>query len=430
VQDVREAAATVAGGGRRPRVFYGYWLVLAAFLAQFVALGAQNYITGPFLPAMTEEFDWSHSEFTLARTLGQFVMAFTGLVIGTQVDRHGGRWLMRIGIAVLGTAMFLLGSVQELWHWWLLNGLMLTAGSAMIGNLVVNVTLAKWFVERRGRMIGIGSMGVSAAGILLTPFTALLVEEIGWRAAWRVLALLAIAIIVPLSFLMRRQPEDHGLHPDGKSDSEVARGEGLAAASDFASSLTRRQAMRTPAFYLVALAFGLGVLNVQVVLIQTIAYLTSAGYQPGFAALMITVTSVPATLLKPVWGTVIDRSDAQRASLAGFFFTATGLVLIVVGVQWGVTPLLVLAFFLLGIGWSGFIPMQEVIWATFFGRRYLGTVRSAGLPIVMALGASAPLLTALYFDRVGSYDGAFFAVGVLTFIGGLIMLVVRRPARA
>src|SRR5690606_13259601 len=178
------------------------------------------------------------------------------------------RILMRVGIVILATAMFGCAYVQELWQWWLLNGVMLTTGSAMIGNLVVNVTLAKWFVERRGRMIGIASMGVSFGGIIITPFTALLVDALGWRDAWRILAVCAFAIIFPLSFLMRRAPEDHGLHPDGRSAAQVAAGLGRAAALDFANSLTRRQALRTSSFYMVAIAFGLGILSVQVILIQ------------------------------------------------------------------------------------------------------------------------------------------------------------------
>ncbi len=417
------------GLGRLRNVYYGYWLVIAAFLAQFVGIGSMNYVIGAFLNPMTQDFDWSHSEFTLARTLGQFVLAATGLVIGVQVDRHGGRMLLRVGIVILATAMFACAYVQELWQWWLLNGVMLTTGSAMIGNLVVNVTLAKWFVERRGRVIGIASMGVSFGGIIITPFTAILIDALGWRDAWRILAACAFLIVFPLSFIMRRAPEDYGLNPDGRSAAQVAAGLGRAAALDFANSLTRSQALRTSSFYMVAIAFGLGVLSVQVILIQAIAYMTSSGHSETFGAFMITMTSIPATFLKPVWGFVLDKLDVQRVSLVGFFFNALGLFVIVIGVRAGLTPAIAAGFFLLGIGWSGFIPIQEVIWATFFGRRYLGAVRSAGLPLVFAFSAGGPLLSALYYDRFGNYDGAFLTIAVLTLVGGVLLALARRPVR-
>jgi MFS transporter, OFA family, oxalate/formate antiporter len=420
-----------ASEGRRGLrgIYFGYWLVGAAFIAQFISVGAQNYVFGAFIAPMTQEFDWTRTEMTAARTIGQTMMAFTGLFIGTLVDRHGGKWLMRVGIVVMTASMFMLAEVQTLWQWWLLNGIILTAGSAMIGNLVVNVTIAKWFVEQRGRVIGIASMGVSFAGIVITPFSAYLVEAVGWRDAWRILAVLAAMVIVPLSFMMRRAPEDHGLHPDGKTNAQIAQGAGRMAAADLASSLTRGQALRTSAFYIVSVSFGLGVISIGTMLIHTIPFMQDAGYSAEFAAFMITVTSVPALLLKPVWGYFIDKADVQKISLIGFLVNAVGLVTIVVSVEMASVPLIFLGFFFLGCGWSGFIPLQEVVWATFFGRRYLGAVRSAGLPFALGISATAPLATAFYFDNIGDYNGAFLGIAALSILGGALLAIARRPVR-
>lgn len=410
-------------------IYYGYWLVGAAFIAQFISVGAQNYVFGAFVTPMTDEFDWSRTDITVARTIGQSVMAFTGLFIGGMVDRHGGKWLLRVGAVIMCSAMFALSEVQELWQWWLLNGLILTAGAAMIGNLVVNVTISKWFVERRGRMVGFAAMGVSFAGIVITPLSAYLVEAYGWREAWRILAVLAGAVVIPLSFAFRRMPEDYGLNPDGKSAAQIAQGGGRAAATDFASSLTRKEALRTPAFYIVSISFGLGVISIGTMLIHTIPFMEDAGYSPEFAAFMITVTSIPALLLKPVWGYFIDKADVQKISLIGFLVNALALVTIVLSVEAASRPFIFLGFVLLGCGWSGFIPLQEVVWATFFGRRYLGAVRSAGLPIALGISASAPLVTAFYFDNVGDYNGAFLGIAVLSLIGGAILTIARAPIR-
>ena len=423
-----EADASPSASGRSP-IFYGYWLIGAAFTAQFISAGMQNYVIGAFLKPMTTELDWSRSEFVLARTIGQFVVAFTGLYIGGVVDRRGGKWLMRGGICVLSAALFGCSFVQEQWQWILLNGLILTVGASMVGNLVVNVTLAKWFVEKRGRAAGFAAMGVSFAGIVITPGTAELVAIFGWREAWQILAVLAFIIIMPVSFIMRRAPEDHGLHPDGKTAAEVAAGGGARAAADFASSVTRAQALRTPAFYLVVLAFGLGAISIGVMLVQTIPYMTDAGYSTAVGAAMITVASVPSMLLKPVWGYFIDKADAQRLSVIGFAISAVSMVLIVVGVRAGISPLAFFGFFLLGCGWSGLIPLQEVVWASFFGRRYLGAVRSAGLPFSLGISASAPLLASFYFDRIGNYDGAFLAIAGCAVLAIVLISFARPPVR-
>jgi sugar phosphate permease len=414
---------------RQSRIFYGYWLVGAAFIAQFVSVGSQNYVIGVFLKPMTQDLGWTRSEFTVARTVGQVVMAFTGLFIGAYVDRHGGRRLMTVGVTILAASLVGLSFVQTLWQWLLLNGIAVTIGSALIGNLVVNVTLSKWFVEKRGRVAGLAAMGVSFAGVVLPPLMTLVVDAWGWRVAWRVVALGSAAIIYPLSLLMRRAPEDHGLHPDGRTAAQVAAGLGQAAAHDFASSLTRREALRTRSFYLIVLAFGLFGLSIPVMLLQTIPFMTDAGYSRATASLMITVISIPSFLSKPVWGFFIDRTDPKRLASIGALFNASAMVLIVFSVRAGMDPLVYCAFFLLGCGWGGQIPMQEVIWASYFGRRYLGAVRSAGLPFSLAIGAGGPLLASVYFDRVGNYDGAFLAVGALSLLASGLVLLVRRPAR-
>ena len=135
----------------KPPVYYGYWIILAAFVTQFVAIGMQNYIIGPFTVPMIDEFGWSRAEFTSARSIGQMVAAFTGFFIGAGVDRWGGRPFILAGLVVLSVSLFALGGVQSLGQWIVINGVALTVGSAMIGNLVVNVTLGKWFVTQRGR---------------------------------------------------------------------------------------------------------------------------------------------------------------------------------------------------------------------------------------------------------------------------------------
>lgn len=425
-ETVASEPTTITG---TPRIYYGYWLIAAAFVAQFVSVGAQNYVIGPFFEPMTTDLGWTRSEFTLARTLGMFVMAFTGFFIGSYVDLHGGRRLMVIGIAILSTSMFALSYVQVLWQWILLNGLILTAGAALIGNLVVNVTLSKWFVDLRGRAIGWASMGVSMAGVALTPTATYVIDEWGWRAAWQIFGVGSIVLIFPLSFIMRRAPEDYGWNPDGRSAAQIAAGAGAKATADFRSSLTRAEALRTPTFYMLVLAFGMFAVTIGVMLIQTIPFMTDAGFSRATASLMITVASVPALVSKPVWGWLIDKWDGQKLASLSAAITGAAMVMITASVHTDSHLFVYFAFFVLGCGWGGMIPLQEVIWATFFGRRYLGSVRSAGLPFALILGAGAPLLASFYFDQVGNYDGAFYTVAGMNVVAAFLLLIIPRPKR-
>jgi OFA family oxalate/formate antiporter-like MFS transporter len=418
----------MAAANRKP-LYFGYWIVGAAFVAQFVSVGAQNYVVGVFLEPMTVDLDWSRAQFTAARSIGQVAMAFVGFFIGAHIDRNGGRRVMLVGGVILCAALFAISYVHHLWQWLVLNGLVLTVGAAMIGNLVVNVTLAKWFVDRRGRMVGFASMGVSFAGIALPWVMTMVVDEWGWRAGWRWLAIGAIALTTPAAFFMRRAPEDYGLHPDGRSDAEMSSAAGQRAAADFANSLTRHEALRSPQFYLLVFAFALFTVSIGVLLIQTIPFMTDSGYSRSTASLMITVISIPALISKPIWGVFIDRTDPRRLCSLSAIITGASLAFVVGSVHYEWAVAVPIAFFLLGCGWGGMIPLQEVTWASYFGRRHIGAIRSAGMPFSIGLSAIVVQLVPFYFDKVGNYDGAFLAIAGSCLISSVLILFVKKPTR-
>lgn len=418
-------AATRLGG----RIYYGYWLIGAATVAQFVSVGSQNYVVGAFFKPMTTDLGWSRSEFTLSRTVAQFVMAFTGFFIGTHVDRHGGRRLMLIGIVILSGCLYGLSFIHELWQWLLLNGAIMTVGAAMIGNLVVNVTLSKWFVDKRGQAVSWASMGVSAAGVGLTPAMTAVIDDYGWRTGWRVMGIGSLILIVPVALMMRRAPEDYGLHPDGRSNADMAAGKGARAAAEYESSMTRREAVRTATFYLLVIAFGLFGVAIGVMLLQTIPFMTDAGYSRGTAAFMITLASIPALLSKPMWGFLMDRWDPKQLASLGALLTGIAMAIITAAVNANADLVVYGGFVLLGTGWGGMIPLQEMIWASYFGRRHLGAVRSAGLPLAIVIGAGSQQLVSLYFDHVGDYNGAFFTVAGLNVVSAVMLLFIPKTGR-
>ncbi len=409
------------------RIYYGYWLIVASFLAQFVSLGIFSYVLSSFMTPMIDDLGWTRAEFTLSRSIGQVVMAATGFLMGVWVDRYGGRPLMLIGTAILTVSLGLHSQVTELWQWIVLNGLALTVGCALLGNLVVNVTLAKWFVEKRGRAIAWATMGVSAGGIVITPLVTYLIDTIDWRTTWLLLAVGTAVVMTPVALVMRRAPEDHGLHPDGRTADDVAEGRAWKAAEDYARSLTRRQALRTGSFYALVVAFGLFSINIVVMLLQTVPYLTDAGFTRTQAALAITAASVPAMIAKPIWGYFIDHMPAQPLASLSAVFTGLSLFGIIAAVYGGTLGWIYAGYFMLGIGWGGMMPMQEVIWGSFFGRRYLGAVRGAGLPFALAIGASAPLLVSYYHDLYDTYQGALGVVAGLNIMSGLLILLVPPP---
>jgi MFS transporter, OFA family, oxalate/formate antiporter len=118
--------------------------------------------------------------------------------------------MMFAGATIIGVAVFSTAYVTELWQYVFLRGVVLVIGAAMVGNLVVNVTLSKWWVEKRGRMIGFASMGVSAAGVFLPLVLTPVVDMWGWRVGWQVLAVIAVVLLYPSAWVMRGTPEQYG----------------------------------------------------------------------------------------------------------------------------------------------------------------------------------------------------------------------------
>ena len=414
---------------RRPRIYYGYWIVGASMVAWFATVGTQTPISGVFMKPMTEELGWTRSEFISAMTVGQFLMAFTGFFIGAYVDRNGARALMVVGVTLAAMSMFLISAVTELWQWVLLRGVLSSVGSALMGNLVVNVTLAKWFVEKRGTAISYASMGVPLGIGIFPPLMTALVDEFGWRTGWRLMAMAVWALIYPVAMIMRRSPEDYELHPDGKSDDDVRKGGGAVAAADYANSFTRREALRTPALYLTVLAFGLSSVSLGGVLMQAIPFLTDEGFDRTFAALMMTAYAVTSWGGKPAWGFLLDRTTPRYLATFAFSSQAVAVVLVMLGGSTGSLPVVVIGFLVFGIGGGGAIPLQEVIWASYFGRRYLGEVRGVGLPLSLTLSASAPIGASYYFDTVGNYYGAFLVATLSTTLAAFVILLSKKPQK-
>ena len=239
-----------------------------------------------------------------------------------------------------------------------------------------------------------------------------------------------LALVIPSALVMRRTPEDYGLHPDGRSEEDVFSGLTQTAINDFAQSMTRREALGSATFYWLVLAFGLFTITIQIMLLQTVPMMTDAGYDRTTAALMITVASVPALLSKPIWGWLIDDLQPKPLASASAAITGIALFVIIYSTQNNFLSSLVFGFLFLGLGWGGMIPLQEVIWASFFGRRYLGAVRSAAMPFTIFLSAGAPLATSYYYDIIGNYNGAILIVAGANLVSAVMILLIRKPARA
>ena len=414
----------------RGGIFWGWWIVIGAIVAQFAAMGSGGAIAGVFLRPMISELGWAAAEYTIGGSTAFLVGGVAGFIVGPLVDRFGARPLMLIGAFIYAASFFLMSQVDALWQFVVLSMLAGGAGFAMIGPLVVNATLTKWFVARRGWAVALGSSGISLAGLIMPISMTGIVDWIGWRDAYVVLAAAMLAIVVPAALVMRRRPEDYGLLPDGAdpstrtpADTELAR----ARDRDARNSLARGEALRTGAIWLLILGYGCNTLAITAVLVHAIPFLTDHGFTRTEAALALAVNGGANLSSKFVWGYLLQRIHVRRLAATALCASATGVTLMLVSAPVGSLGLMFLAFCFWGFGFGGSVPLGEFIWAKYFGRVHIGAVRGIGAPFTIALGALGPVLAGLYFDAFGSYNGAFAGCVAVYLVGAIAILVSREP---
>ncbi|MBM4416007.1 MAG: MFS transporter [Chloroflexi bacterium] len=423
--------AELAAPARRRGVYYGWWMVAGAVVAQFVAVGATQQVAGVFLRPMTDDLGWSIAQFALAGSLAFAVTGMAGFVVGPFIDRYGPRPLMLGGGLVYGAALIAASQITAPWQFIALQMLAGGAGNSLTGPLVVNTALSKWFVLRRGWAIALGSMGIGAAG-LVVPLTMIrVVDSLGWRDAYVVLGVAVWALILPTALIMRRQPEDYGMLPDGRERADEGTVQGradlAAVQADYDNSYTRAEAVRTPAVWLITFGMAFFGLGMTAVLLHGIAFMTDAGLTRTQAALALAFGGAGNLLSKFAWGWLLARVHVRVLFAFCFLLAGVGATLMVAADQFGLPWLMHAALFVWGAGFGGGIPLSEFIWAKYYGRRHIGAVRSVGVPFGIIFGASGGLVVARYYDAVGDYTGAWLTLVACYVVGATLIGISREP---
>lgn len=396
----------------RPNIFHGWYIVACGFLSQGmrVGLGAQTF--GFFFKPMIDELGWSRSVMTGALLVRDLVGAGAYPAIGYAVDRYGPRFLMAGSALVLGISLMLLSQTREVWQFVLFYGVIGTFGVPGLGYGVVSPTIAKWFIRFRGRATGIATAGLNVGTVVLTPLILLLIQSFGWRTAWFILGFIPWIIVVPPSLLwLRRQPEDMGLLPDGyttgdavsTSESPVAGGE--RSDPDDEVSWTVRQALRSPAFWLLIAYEVLSGMSLGALIIHRIPYATDLGFTAVQAGISFAIFGVCAFIAKLGWGVLADRYSIWLLAIIALILSA---ISIFAGVgstsQWQLYGTFGAMYGLTG---GALTVIGPLLWAKQFGRRHQGAIRGLMSPFLLIASISGPLFAAFVYDRFGSLDAAF-----------------------
>jgi sugar phosphate permease len=424
------------GATIQPRYFYGWYIVGVGILVNIAGTFAFSSTLSIFLKPITEELNVSRGAFSLIRTFEIGVAALIVPLLGPWIDRHGGRGVLVLGVLMEGTGLLLSSLVQSFWQFVFVRCSLVIAGEALLGSWVINVTIAQWFVRKRGRAMGIANLGTGLAKLGIPLIAASLFALIGWRGTWAVFGIVApLLVIAPALIFIRRRPEDMGLRPDGdpphqKFDKSPATSAPPSSAQSRnlrpERSWTRAEALRVPTFWLLVVTFGIASVGIAGLNLHIFSYVTDIGYSPLIAASFmstIALTQLGSTL---VWGVFADRFDIRKVSCIQFLIQGIGLIMAISSRQIHFTYV---GFFLYGTGLAGSFVLREVIWANFFGRTSLGTVRGLSLFFSHLFAASGAPFFGFLHDRMGSYDLSFTIFSCALFTSAFLILLATPPQR-
>ena len=404
-------------------------MVGGAVVCLFAWMGVSQAAAGVFLKPVVDDLGWQVWQFTLGTSLASAAGGLSGIVAGSIVDKRGPRLLILFGALIAAACLFGLSRQSHLWLFLALYAVAGLLGWNLFSSTVINPTITKWFIRKRGWALAAGSIGVSLANLIAPITMTFIVDSWDWRVGYAAMGAFILVAVLPISFIMRRAPEDYGLLPDGDSD-EPAYVPGQPARSQETTSFTRGEAVRTSAFWLLLLGFAFNMAALISVLIHAIPFLTDAGFSRAIAASALAVNGLGNLASKAAWGYGLQRIHPRLLVLTAFTTSTAGVILILTAIATGQYAILFPAFFLYGFGFGGTIPLGEFTWAKYFGRRHIGAIRGLGNPVAILFAGLGPILIGLWFDLAGSYQPAFYAIIASFFIGGALVALSRDPHKS
>jgi sugar phosphate permease len=416
---------------RRPTIFFGWWVVLAGFVLMVLNGGLLFHGFGAYFVHLQTGFRWSRTLLAGAFSMMQLESALAGPVQGWLIDRVGARTIARAGLVLMAAGFGLfsfMDSAPAFYAAFFVIGL----GSTLVGWVTVNVAVANWFRRRRATAMGLMSSG-QAVGGLLVPALAGSLAIFGWRSTAMASAALFLLVGLPITQLMRRTPEEYGLLPDGDPPSQAPAGTATSDATPVTSipgrqdepDFTAREALRSPAFWLISLGHGFALLVVSAVSVHLIPHLVSQrGLSIQSAGAMLAFMTVLTLLGHVSGGLVADRMEKRWIAALAMVGHCLGMLIL----AFTTSPLWVPVFAVLhGLSWGIRGPLMSAIRADYFGRRAFGTIMGLSTPIVMMGTMTGPLLAGFLADRTGDYQSGFAVLAVLTGLGTCFFVLGRKP---
>jgi MFS family permease len=422
--------------------FYYGWVIVAVTFLVFVVAYATWQSFSIFYVAVIEDFGWTRAATALTFSIFTIVYGLNSLVAGGLVDRFGPRVMLPAGGIILGLGLLSLTLMTEIWHFYLLFGVVMAVGLSTLGSVPSYAVLSNWFVKKRGTALGLSTAGIGIGALILVPILQGIIDSHGWRTAYLVLGLVTLAVIPTVTAVFQRhRPQSLGLLPDGErstqttpateSKAEMVRRDALVVDKEWASrEWTLGDAARTRRFWLIFVARCLELGVLQLFLVHQAAFFVGVGYETLVAAGIVAAVGFVGSFGKILWGTLSDRIGREVTYTVGFGLGTVG-VLILLSIQPGSPVWMAYAYAIMyGLCYGMSAVLLPAMAADIFhGKRY--GVILGGIYIGGGIGAAAGAFLGGYiYDLTQSYAWAFGSgIPLMWLTGALYWLAAPRKVR-
>ena len=409
----------------KKKIYRGWYIVTAIFFANWMGAGIGVPIYGLFYVPIRSSLSLTNLMLSLPPVIRNLTTHFMGPIVGPLVDKFGPRYLMTMGAIIAGFSTFLMSTADNFWEIILYFSIIGASGHACLSHIVTNTTLARWFIKKRGRATGIATTGINVGEAIMAPLIQLLITYVGWRKTWQFMALVPWLIIAPTSFLfMRRSPEDLGLKPDGESTEIENKQNASDSHQDIEEIWTPKDAFRTTSLWALVFSTNLAAIAVIGVVLHQIPFMIDQGLSPGIAALSLTTYAIFAIPSKLVWGFLAEKVAIKYLTAASLIGSAIGLLILI---QASTIKGVLLFGVIYGLTRGAWAVVQSLIWADYFGRAFLGSIRGFVSPIQGLSAIFGPLFAGWLRDVTNSYQIPFYTFVGLYIISAFIILIIRKP---
>jgi len=407
------------------RIHYAWVVFIATFL---ILLGAAGFRSTPavLMVPLEEEFGWSRALVGSAVSVNLLFFGFTGPFAAAAMMRWGIRKVATVALGAVAIGALLTTRMTEPWQMILLWGVVVGIGTGSMASILAATVANRWFVRRRGMVLGLLTAASATGQLIFLPVLASLAVSVGWRAVSITIAAGAVAVIPIAAIFLRDWPADVDTVPFGalESDPPMVR----PTANPIVTAFRGLQGVSHDRdFWLLAATFFICGLSTNG-LIGT--HLIPASMDHGMAevaaASLLAMVGIFDVIGTTISGWLTDRWDSRK--LLSAYYGLRGLSLILLPLAFG-SPKFGLVLFIVfyGLDWVATVPPTVQLASEKYGR-LAGPVIYGWVFTAHQLGAAVAATGAGVLRGItGDYLLAFLTAGLFCLLAAGLSLMIRRP---